>query len=667
MEDYDKVGPLLDIGCLEPSGNGRKKERRSFYDMPRTLSEEDDTFGILSNNITSDSERIQSLIMSNSENSVSTGLLVEIESSQSSNDSCEPLTKSTLQSSKLLSAPRSVNISKSRGTSVSSITNSRCFGDISHISQPGDQTTGKSLLSNDSVFDSQLTAEKDQPNWEMIMNDAKILASTINKKDPTTSRLKGSLSNGFFGNLSPAGLDSPLLDLEKEFGKPDEFLVPLTPDRSPVKDLTKQIAIFDIEHNIVSGNDIDINKESADSQENVDVIHSPPLRPLPDHEIDGIRPLVHDETPKKSEIFSSRGSLHKENVKPRQILNKDTTTPILPKKLVNTSDGQNSVEKQIKSKVQNSNVRRTSMTMAQQKNLNKHAAEKKSTSTSSPGPCNKPIIKQDKKTGTRATASKKPGTPLVATPQIRNPSYKNIQSKINSGRMPSVKTAMPTKSISLNAKTFSAKKPICQPISNNPGIASGKKVGTTPCPPSSSNNRRSSAMPMTAPRNVLQRQGSNVIALPPRPSSTTPLKSRQSLSFATPAAIKPAASFSSLKGQTSAQTLKVSSVKTKPPTPSRLKPPTPSRLPSTNNFRTPRLSTVGANNKADQASVVNTRAGQPKSRNSLRFSTLPSPSLTNKENDSALVCSTPALGSTVANNSRNSTLPSPIQVTRRPV
>ena len=65
------------------------------------------------------------------------------------------------------------------------------------------------MLSNDSVFESVCTAEKDPPNWEMIMNEAKILASTINKKDPFTSRLKGSI-------LSPAGLDSPLLDLEKE-------------------------------------------------------------------------------------------------------------------------------------------------------------------------------------------------------------------------------------------------------------------------------------------------------------------------------------------------------------------------------------------------------------------------------------------------------------------
>jgi len=671
MEDHDKIGPLLDIADLEPSGNYRRKERRSFYDMPQTLSEEDDTFGILTNNVTMDSQMKRSSLKSSFENSVSTGLLVEIESSQSSNDSYEPFTKSKLQSSKidLDSALRSLSLTSSRGMSVSSLTNSRCFGDISQISQPVDQISGKSLLSNDSVFESVCTAEKDPPNWEMIMNEAKILASTINKKDPFTSRLKGSI-------LSPAGLDSPLLDLEKEFSKPDEFLVPLTPDRSPVKDLTKQIATFNektIEDQLpgfstesntdtVSVDDGDLNKEYVDCEENK-YVHSLDLRPLPDHEIDGIQPLIYDETPKIGVKFSSRNQLSKENIKPRQILNKGTRTPSKPERL-NTTSATNSVEKQVKSKVQKSNVRRTSMVMAQQKNLNELVKERIPPRTSADAvPFNKVDTKPANKTGNEGS-SKSCTTTKVSTPQIRNPSYKNIQSKINSGKMPSVKTAMPSKSFPLDAKTYSAKKPVCQSISTNSGLLAATKVGATPCSKPLSNKRLSSATPMTAPRNVLQRQGSNVIALPPRPSSTTPLKSRQSLLFATPGVNKPV---TSLKPSTPARKINGLSNTTKPPTPSRLKPPTPSRLPSTKKFRTPRHFIGGASTKSDQASHLKNRPGQTKSGSSLRFSTLPSPSLTNKENNSVLVCSTPDVGNAVATNGRISSLPSPIHVMRRPV
>ena len=43
--------------------------------------------------------------------------------------------------------------------------------------------SGRSLLLSDSVFSSQSTMENDPMNWDMIMNEAHILASTINK-DP---------------------------------------------------------------------------------------------------------------------------------------------------------------------------------------------------------------------------------------------------------------------------------------------------------------------------------------------------------------------------------------------------------------------------------------------------------------------------------------------------
>ena len=92
------------------------------------------------------------------------------------------------------------------------------------------------------------------------------------------------------------------------------------------------------------------------------------------------------------------------------------------------------------------------MVMAQQKNLNELVKERIPPRTSADAvPFNKVDTKPANKTGNEGS-SKSCTTTKVSTPQIRNPSYKNIQSKINSGKMPSVKTAMPSKSFPLDAK-----------------------------------------------------------------------------------------------------------------------------------------------------------------------------------------------------------------------
>jgi len=628
MEEMDELGPLLDIGEIGGySASTNRNSRRSFYDQPRTLSEEDDTFGILSNPSHSGTKHES---FNPSETPVSTGLLVEIDSSQSSNENSDIASQSRLQSSKINGTELGLSMQSSRGISVSSITNSssRNFGNISHISSLTEQSSGRSLLLSDSVFSSQSTMENDPMNWDMIMNEAQILASTINK-DPVKSK-KGSL-----GNMSPytVGLDSPLLDLEKEFCKPDEFLVPLTPDRSPpIKDLSTAIG-----------------------QSNLAAEVSPPLKALPEHEIDGDqptpKPAIH-ETPKNTNRPVNRSS------RPRQLLAGHNKTP--EKKTLQETN--NSVEKQVKSKVQQSNVLRTSMTnpsllVAQDQNVKK--GQNINTSIS-----HKPRLSLVER-----QSLSKPGTPVISrtmgTPNINNKiNLKNVQSKINSG-MPSTKGAL-NRTAPVKVQVASAKKALVPnsgrkmappsaskyAISSRPGSAIGMGPGS-----SSTSKKGPTVTPLTGQRAVLQRQGSNLSNLPPRrPSSTTPMKSRQSLSFVTPAPAAP---------------------KFTPSAPrSGLKPPTPSRL------MAPKIRTPSAAMQQPKPTQQQNIIQKPKSRSSLRFSALPSPAVGgglrvgNKENDS-LVCSTPAVQlSSVRSGQQGSGslpphpragLPSPIHTKRRAV
>eukprot|EP00088_Acartia_fossae_P029852 TRINITY_DN3078_c0_g1_i12.p1 TRINITY_DN3078_c0_g1~~TRINITY_DN3078_c0_g1_i12.p1 ORF type:complete len:728 (-),score=139.32 TRINITY_DN3078_c0_g1_i12:456-2639(-) len=715
MEENEEIGPLIDIGPLtEQSTNKNSKGRRSFYEMPRTLSEEDDTFGILSHTTNSDCKSLNP-----SEHSVNTGMLVEIDSSQSSSDSLglgisQQLPSSShqlLQSSKLdVDLGTSLHSSTTRANSQSSYNNSRCFGNISHISTLGDISGGRSLLSNDSVFSSQPTENtNDPPNWDMIMNEAQILASTINK-DPKKKTVASTAlkSGGPLANFSPAsvtdGLDSPLLDLEKEFCKPDEFLVPLTPDRSPVKDLTKAL---------------NVNGEV----EGVLPI-SPPLQTLDEEAIDGDIPLAKNDhdTPKISHRVGRRNSMQqKDKVRPRQLLSKQNKTPDGSKENLGVEEEEsNSVKKQTRSKVQQSNVRRTSMTnpglMSSTKAgidaPNATKSDKRASITNNGGthnskPSNRLSGVLPQKPPLLSHSNSKPGTPVVprgarggiTTPLSKKIDLKNVQSRINTG-MPSVKSSI-TKNVSTNGKAQmpSAKKPVLPSSTKklvpathtNNNASTTKRVPVLPPSGSLSASLSKKAPTPSIPRGVLQRQGSNLTnqAQGRRLSSsttTTPLKSRQSLSFVTPAA--PGSHLHQGGGGSHAAGAR-----------SGLKPPTPSRL------QGPKIRTPGgvySNNASKSTTNNSSQQGQqhPKSRSSLRFSsTLPPPpspmrggrgstssgggeagGVGNKEN-SSLVCSTPAVGSAVnpgrmgvaggsatghstagGNNVRGVGLPSPIKV-----
>ncbi|XP_023348252.1 uncharacterized protein LOC111716968, partial [Eurytemora carolleeae] len=212
MEDEDKVGVLIELGLEAPKT--AKKERRSFYALPKTLSEDDDTFGVL--NLPSHS-RIDN---SETESVVDTGVLVQFDNSQSSTESLEPSKHITLDSQFSSSKP---NCSTQPFTSShislgQSLTSTSRFNEniskISHAATP----SGFSLISDDDdVFSGEKSPINRTTNWDMIMNEAQFLAMSIKEEKPLKTPAHKVLVGGLLGDFSPCeSLDSPLFDINKE-------------------------------------------------------------------------------------------------------------------------------------------------------------------------------------------------------------------------------------------------------------------------------------------------------------------------------------------------------------------------------------------------------------------------------------------------------------------
>jgi len=682
-EEEDGIGMLIDIGNNNPRP---KKERRSFYDLPRG-SEEDDTFGVLSRTSRPNSASADVNLM---DADVNTGVLVDIESSQSSAEASaisdashfsNPNTHSKLQSSyaapSLTSSLASVS---SLGHSVSSISYSRYFDNISRISKV-DETSESSLMCDD-VFSVDKSTVDRVPDWNMIMNEAQFLALSIQDK-PSNTPVHKIASDHLLGNFSPCEgldmLDSPSLDILQE-NPPDDLLdlVPLTPEKSPVKNLNMEMncdqLVCETEIAVAvpskarSINKPRLNKltlkKGKELDENLEVFDDKPSEAEDMIKTSGDIPVSdnNSETPKKSSRRpSSGGKLSlKENInpsRPRQLLPKH---PKFGAKKTNSPPPKEETEqKQNTNKIQKSNVMRTSMSNP---GLPRRASGDKEetlarTSADKPDKPKAPL-----------SSRRTPIKPLLPKGQldssankllIQTKSFQNVKSRINTGlSMPAVKGSLVRGCLTPASKTTGPNR-----------MSSVKKVGSVVKPVMGSAIKGSDAGLMQAPRPALARQGSSLS----RPSSATPGKgARQSLLFSTPGTKlltgSQLSTLGSLPGRRSAVTAAVRSAVTPGGRPtavtSRLAPSTPSsRLaaPSTPSSRLAAPSTTTTPRLAAPSitATPRTRMATPKARGSLRMS-LPSPMV--RGGNPSLVHSTPAIP-----NPRmiSSGLPSPIGVKRR--
>jgi len=263
---------LVDLSDPAPStvmsGGGplnllpKKKGRRSFYSLPKTLSEDDDPFGIMSFQIKrelKEKDRLEGGEIREREllrEEPSTGMLVNFEADSpkdSISESVHSLSSMTSLSGtshmlgvSALTSHQSISSAlglSALGTSTMSAHGaSVLFGNISKISTASAPagcttplfTTGMS----DDVFDDLSQADSkadDEPNWDKLMNEAQFVALKMYDPGvPVKTPLAHTRVSHAMSHYSPCeNVESPtaLLDM-------DNFLVQLTPEKSPKKVLT---------------------------------------------------------------------------------------------------------------------------------------------------------------------------------------------------------------------------------------------------------------------------------------------------------------------------------------------------------------------------------------------------------------------------------------------
>jgi len=496
MEDDDLVGILVNVEHRQPTQ--RSKGRRSFYELPKTLSEEDDTFGVLN--------RPSSAASYGSEtHNVDTDVLVQIESSQSSTETSLPSFSSSLRYSLSEAAgqPLTSSLTSSLGNSLSSFSASRFSENLSHISPlrigSGFQSTDDVFLTDSGSNDSKM------PDWNMIMNEAQFLALSIQEKPNKTPVQKISAGGGLLGNFSPCeGLDSPGLDMSKD--TPPEGLLELSLEKSPVKDIFSEInrdesTTLAIKPTSTEKENIqDIRQDMLDTPKKAD---KSPLKPSTVNEKENV-------APKSRTAVTRKGSMNMKKATPRLLLGNTKA------KETNVNNNNNNKRspglKSLNNSTTDGTMERTDGKM--ERTDGTESAEKKAPL--------KPVIQPQNTPLNPASATKRRSL-MQAVGSARKPDLSNVKSKISTGRsIPPVKGGLPARGLT----------PLKQPAKPQQRVESGMKpaLGSAARRSIQGVNRPQSSHPPT-----LQRQGSGLSA-PPRPgSSATPTtKARQSLSFTTP-------------------------------------------------------------------------------------------------------------------------------------
>lgn len=273
LVDISDPAPVSSTGGQGPLNLlPKKKGRSSFYSLPKTLSEDDDPFGILSfqrKMVSKTREKHEGDGLDEREilrEEPSMGLLVQIDADSPKYSISESFNSvssinslsgiSHLLGVSAITSHQSVSHGASGlgvsglGTSAHGV--SGLFGNLSKISTasqpPGNVTPSFSTVLSDEVFGEEMSQADskadDEPNWDKLMNEAQFVAYKISDpgvpmKTPVAhSRLAHAMSN-----YSPCeNVESPTAMLDISKNASDNFLVQLTPEKSPKKVLTDDFA-----------------------------------------------------------------------------------------------------------------------------------------------------------------------------------------------------------------------------------------------------------------------------------------------------------------------------------------------------------------------------------------------------------------------------------------
>jgi len=234
----------------------KKKGRSSFYSLPKTLSEDDDPFGILSKTTSKvkDSVGIEEL----EEREIlreepRMGLLVQIDAdSPTYSESMNSVSSiNSLSSTSHMLGVSALAVSQTgSGLANSAHGVSGLFGNLSKIStasQPhGNITPSFCTAMSDDVFGEESSQAEskadDEPDWDKLMNEAQFVALKVSDPGvPMKTPIANSRVTLALSNYSPCeNVESPTALLDINQSGSDNFLVQLTPDKSPKKLLTKE-------------------------------------------------------------------------------------------------------------------------------------------------------------------------------------------------------------------------------------------------------------------------------------------------------------------------------------------------------------------------------------------------------------------------------------------
>jgi len=232
---------LVDI--TDNVGKNVKRGRNSFYSLPKTLSEDDDPFGLFQNPRTDKHQSVGEggLMMGSvtEKEEPNTGLLVQIETESPRISISESFNSVSSRNSISGTGVGMLGLSGLSVTGASSVSGmslniaGASFGNISRVSS---NVTGSSAMLSDDVFTQDVTSTEDEPNWDKLLNEAQFVALKISDPVvPVKTPLSRSTTTAKLRNFSPGDMiDSPsggmLMD-SKDY--PEAFLVQLTPESSP--------------------------------------------------------------------------------------------------------------------------------------------------------------------------------------------------------------------------------------------------------------------------------------------------------------------------------------------------------------------------------------------------------------------------------------------------
>jgi len=294
---------LVDLGdsSLKPKVKGRS----SFYSLPKTLSEDDDPFGVFQSS--------RQLRKSGQEEATAVcqdtniGLLVQIEP-ESPRVSVSEYTRSSISGSE----------SHLMGMSGGSMKDgSAMFGNISRVSMTT-STLSDDVFLQDCHSQSRDAAEQ-EPNWDKLLNEAQFVALKISEPASTATartplglpRLNSAVK---FSSYSPC---EPILDISQE---EEQFLVKLTPEKSPSKEKSEASPKLEGKKSLVEVE----NKTNSQDEQIVDMKVKEEPKKAPEilvevYEKKVVKPV--EECNKRNVTPLRKAS--KENIKPRVISRTD--------------------------------------------------------------------------------------------------------------------------------------------------------------------------------------------------------------------------------------------------------------------------------------------------------------------------------------------------------